>query len=165
MIVYRIPQSAVFLTPTVQFVAPFNAVPGVYNFAQAAQLVAVLPLVINTTYLISQVSIGCDIPEEEYLGAINAVPQLVLSRALMPSAVYARPYALPTYSDGRDATAFVKSDQDRDVLLASVSGVLNQTAFLVGRATVRMILGFTIYACSEREYDRLWRGESTIGPV
>lgn len=163
-----LPHQARFIQTANVFPATFN-VPtlGSYDFGIAANAaVSVLAMQPNTEYLIERVTVGADISEADYAGALDLVnggPVLSLRRVLDGMTVYESAIPLLRFLDQQESAVWLHSDAGGDVLTATVTGRLNQTAALVGIATIRLSVSFAVYAVESTIYNRAFRGSQSMG--
>jgi hypothetical protein len=153
MIVHKIPHNAHYLPTRNQFSAAFT---GVYDFGVVAgnQNQVVCPLEKDKVYYIDNFAFGGNIAGEDYLSAINTVPLVLLTRVSDHQNIdgYMKKIPLALFSPGIPATAFVRSNRVDDALLVSISGILNQTANLVGVTPVILVLSFNIYVSTTQAF-------------
>lgn len=149
------------------FTASFN-VPtvGVYDFGVAANRdVVVLELQPNTQYLIERLTIGGDISEADYAGALAlaaGAPSLSLRRRLDGVTVYETPIPILRYIQNQEAAVWLASDNAGDALTATLTGVMNQTAALVGISSIALSVSFAVYAVESTIYNRAFLGSQSM---
>ena len=154
MIVHPIPRQAKFLPSDTKFTAAFN-IPfvGGYDFNTAAnQNVKVLELVPNSVYYVDNLSVGANIPKEDYLGAILITPLLTFKHSIGNEIIYSRSFPIVQLYEQKEATVFFNSQKTGDFLSLSLTGQLNQTAELVGKDPIALDVSLSIYQISERDY-------------
>jgi hypothetical protein len=150
MIQFPIPHKARFIPCVKSFSAPFT---GTYNFGIAANsALSILPLQGNVVYLISSYSVGGNIASEDYLSAINTLPKFILSRKNDAQAIRTDSIPVVQFEQGKETMIFTDSKQGNDELLVTLSGILNQTAALVGVNPVILTISFSIFAIEDRNY-------------
>jgi hypothetical protein len=150
MIQFPVPHKARFIPVVKSFSAPFT---GVYNFGTAANTdQTLLKLDSNIVYLISVYTVGGNIASEDYLSAINALPQFILKRRNDNQTIRTDFIPVVQFEQNKEAMIFVDSRQADDELRATFSGILNQTAPLVGVDPVIITLSFSIFAIEDRDY-------------
>lgn len=158
---YQIPHTAHYFTSTNIFTATFNnPTAGQYDFgidANKNQFVSDLQR--NKYYLIDRMSVGGSISEADYLEAISTLPSSRLKRSIKKENVYFLPLSHATYTDDSDIIAWVKSEKKGDTLTLDFTGVLDQTAALVGTATIKIHITLSIYIISSTVFYRKLRGE------
>jgi hypothetical protein len=152
MIVHKIPHKARYIPTQNTFSALFL---GVYNFGIAANTrQTVFPILANTIYFLDNFSLGGNIAKEDFLSSINTLPLMTLSLKSCPlNGIYEKPIPLTHFYENKEATAFVQSKQSNDELQVSLSGILNQTAPLVGVSPVVLTVTFSVYAMDDRNYN------------
>jgi hypothetical protein len=145
-----------FVTQTV-FTAPLILVGGVlvYDFSGATQHAVVLSEILpNSAYFLSTLSIGGDLDASDYLNAIQEVPLLTLERGSDRNAIMERPFSVVGLSDAGEIGVWLRTQRGNDSVLASITGILKQTANLVGRTAVSLSFAFTVFAVDEGYYVR-----------
>lgn len=163
-----VPRQARFIQTANVFAATFN-VPtlGSYDFnVPANQDVVILALQPNTVYLVERVTTGADISEADYAAALdlaNGAPTLSVKRGLDSVTVWQTAMPMLRFIEQQESSAWVKSDNSGDTLTASVTGGLLQTAALVGVATIRLSVVFSIYAMDSTIYNRSFRAGQSMG--
>ena len=154
-IVQNIPFKARLIPTENTFSAPFT---GQYDFGiDANQNQTVFPLQANTVYYIDNFSVGGNISREDYLSAISTVPNITLSRKQDKSGVYTRSIPLAQFFENKPSTVYVESNKSDDELRISLSGILLQTANLVGVDPVKITISFCAFAIDERDYNITYR--------
>lgn len=169
-IIFKVPNQARYVQTSSIFVGTFNVpTPGVYDFGVAANTgVAVFPIQPNTVYLVERVTFSGDISGADYAAALDLAGGgrgLVLSlrRALDNQSVYESALPFASYVSQQESSVFVKSDKAGDILMASLTGRLNQTPALVGIASIRMSVSFSVYCIESTIYNRAFRGSQLMG--
>jgi hypothetical protein len=157
----RFMHKATFLPTSTLFEAFFNAIiPGRYDFVGTAlcQNVPVMLLQTGYVYWVRRLSVGGNIPEEDYLGSIVDFPQLTLRRTSRPGvAVYTYPISIDKYIDNADCDAWIFSDQKADSLTLSLSGSCIQLPTMVGIASIRLRISLSIYGICDTEFSNEFR--------
>ena len=160
---YEVPKNARFVSTTNIFTATFN-VPavGAYDFGITANNQIVLtPLLLNTVYLLGRISIGADIPEGDFLDAINTIPKLTLRKSIANEIVYQQPLPIVTYVDDQEMIAWVDNKKANNSLKLEITGLLNQTAALVGKVTIKIHVNYLIYAIENTVFYSKYLGEDS----
>lgn len=160
---FEVPKNARLISTTNIFTATFNnPTVGVYDFGIAANKQVILtPLLLNTVYLLGRISMGADVDEGNFLDAINTIPRLTLRKQIGNEIVYQRPLPMVTYVDDQDMIAWVDSKKANDSLNLEVTGVLNQTAALVGVVTIKINVNYIIYAIESTVFYAKFLGEES----
>lgn len=150
-IIYQIPHTSRFIMTKNIFTATFNSpTAGKYDFGKAANTgVSVQKIFKGTLYLIERVSIGGTVPEGDYLESIETIPELKLRTLKTGAIIYKLPMPIVNYIDDQDIVGWVLSDIGDDELIADMTGVLDQTANLVGIASVKINISYSIYAIED----------------
>ncbi len=153
---------ATFLPTSTQFEAFFNAViPGRYDFIGTAlcQNVQVMELQAGYIYWVRRISVGGNIPQEDYLGSIVDFPLLTVRRTARTGvAVYTYPLPIDKYVDSGDCTAWLLSDQRGDWLTLSLSGSCIQLPAMIGVASIRLRISLSIYGFCDPKFSNEFRG-------
>lgn len=140
---------------------------GQYTFATARTVFTPSrPIQANVLYIFQTMDFACDIAEEDYFGAIATLPEFSMylqSDASAPS--FREPIPLVKYftnipyylailgselmglSDNPTAQGFSENR-----LLGDVTGILNQTPALVGKASITAIILFSVQEISDGSY-------------
>jgi len=165
---YQVPKSARFLQTVNFFTGTFNTpTVGVYDFGIAANTKQiVLEMQPLSVYFLERCNVGGDIAEADFLGAISVFPKLVLSTRTAPQTVYRLPLPIVNYIDNQEINAWIYSEQASEALLATMTGILNGTAALVGIAELRLAVSFNLYEVSDSDFLAAFRSnnrESFIG--
>jgi len=167
---WTIPHQARYIQTGNMFAADFNVpILGRYSFTVPANLnQVVLQLQPNTEYLIERVTVAGDIDELIYAGALDLgvqanAPFLRLRRLLDGQNVYNTAIGVPSYITQQESAVWVHSDRLGDALTATFTGVMFQTAPLVGIPTIRLAVTFSIYAIESTIYNRAFRGSQSVG--
>ena len=63
------------------------------------------------------------------------------------------------YIDDQDVIAWVKSEKGGDRLIATFTGLLDQTAALVGVTEVKIHVSYSIYAIDSTVFEAKFRGD------
>jgi len=163
MITNQLPHNARYIPTSSVFTATFNTPTlGKYDFNSSGnQNTVILPnLDTNSIYIIADMQVGGNIPQEEYLAAINTTPFIRLKTKVTKEIVYASVIPVVLYSQSKDITAYVHSDKGGDQLVADMQGILNQTSYLLGLPSVSISITFSIFAMDSRDYNEYFRGVS-----
>jgi len=163
-IVYQIPHTSRFIATTTAFVGTFNVpTPGVYDFGSTLVPVAantnvrILQFQPNAVYFIERMSLGADVAEETYLASITTLPTLSFRKELQRTAVYERVLPCEQLIDNREVGAWVFSDRSDDWLTLSLTGVLTQVPATVGKATINLYVGLSIFQVDSNWYTANFR--------
>lgn len=160
---FPIPHTARYI-PTVNiFTALFGAPTiGKYDYGVTSggnsTIQNILELFMNTLYIIERISIGGTINEGDYLDAVNTQPFVTLRYSVTNEIVYKTPFPIVNYIDDQDIVGWAYSDKQSNFLAADISGILNQTPALVGRANIKTTVGYSIYAIEDTRYIAEFRG-------
>lgn len=143
--------------PAIRFAAPFGV--GVYDFGIAAnQNIELIPLQNNSRYLITAISFFANVADSDWLEGMDTAanfPAFRLHYENSPSSsIFPEPVQCVNYVDGQDTMAFFKTERKDEKLLISFSGVVNQTAGMVGVDPLLAEVNFTMYQISAEQYNR-----------
>lgn len=164
-----VPHQSRFLSTANVFAAAFNVpTPGVYDFGVAGNVrQRILELQPRTAYLLERLTVGGDLAAEDYAEALDlsaaGYPSISFLREQSRQSVYALPVRLPRYVDQAESSAWVYSDSGDDWLVGTLTGRLNQTAALVGRATLRLTVALAVYAIEGTIYQKAFRDGQLLG--
>ena len=151
---YPIPHKAIFSPTSNIFSAPFT---GIYDFNIAANIgQTLLKLIPNTIYLIDNFSFGGNFPKEEYLSAIDLtnLPTITIKKKSDKAIVYDKPIILTQFYEDKNAAAFIKSQQENDEALISLSAKFFQTANMIGINPLYLSISFNVFYIDDNEYNR-----------
>lgn len=156
---YYIPHTARYIPTTNIFTAAFNVpTAGKYDFdvdANKNQIVEEIKP--GSTYLIDRISIGGDINEGTFLDAIEVLPELTLRLSKTKEIVYKKPQPIVQYIDDQDIVAWVKTNKSDDFLTLDLTGVLDQTAELIGTSDVKLFVSLSMYAIESKVFEYWFR--------
>lgn len=144
-----------FLSTSTLFSAVFNVpTPGRYDFAEtpACQNVPVMALLPGTVYWIKRLSVGGNIPEEDYSGSIEVFPAITIRRQQRPEPVYRFPVPINKYIDSGNCEAWIVNDRINDQLTLSLSGRCVQLPTMVGVTTLTLSVSFQIYGINDQGF-------------
>lgn len=154
---------AQFLSTSTLFSAAFNVpTPGRYDYDNtiAAQNVVVIELFPGTIYWIRTITVGGNISEQDYLGAIVTFPQLTVRRQSNPNQGVLRfPIPLNKYINAADCNTWIVNDNLRDNLTLSLGGTFIQLPSMIGVATLRINVALTIYGFNDQKFAAAFRGK------
>lgn len=164
----RMPKSAKLVRTSTTFSATFNLDPaylGMYSFGYSAfgnSGITILNSKRGSVYLVNRATVSGTIWEKDFLESLYINPELKFQRIVGgfgSENVYQTVMPVTSYYSEQPFTAYFASDKEGDGIKVSFSGVLNQTADLIGITTVKIILNLSIYEINENEYNRLFRSE------
>jgi len=154
---------ATYLSTSTLFEAFFNAIiPGRYDFVgtAACQDIQVMELQAGYIYWVRRLSVGGNIPQEDYLGSIVDFPLLTVRRTQRPNvSIYTYPLQIDKYIDNGDCDAWVMSDQKNDFLTLSLSGSCIQLPLMIGIASIRLRISLSIYGICDPAFSNEFRGK------
>ena len=173
-ITYQIPHSARYLQTANIFTASFNSpTVGKYDFGVSAnENVKIQDIFKGTIYLIERFVVGGNIPEDYYSGAIETFPKIKFKFKNTKSIVYKLPIPIVKYYNNLDVVAWVYTDLGNDELIADFTGLLDQTADLVGIDEIKLNISFAMYAIEDTNFKIRFRdvlskqsGSQVIGDI
>lgn len=158
---YQIPQTARYISTSNIFTATFNnPTAGKYDFGIAGNMeVSILELFQNTVYLIDRISIGGNISDSDFLSSIETLPLITFKTLQKKQIVYKLPFPVVNYIDDQDVTAWIISEKGGNSLICDFTGVLNQTADLVGITDIKINVSLSIYAIESTRFYSTFRGD------
>lgn len=159
MITYQLPRKIRFIPASGLFSAAFGTVTiGKYNFN--GQQIVLIPLLLqNTVYLIDSFSIGGNISVEDFLSAIDTIPLLNLRKTLNNENIFDVPLQIHSFATDRQIVHFFKTGLDNCGLAANMTGILNQTANLIGLDPLQISINFSLHAVDTSDFEKMYRKE------
>ena len=159
MITYQLPRKIRFIPASAIYTATFGTPTiGKYDFA-GQQKVFIERLLPNTVYLIDAFSVAGNIAAEDFLSSISAVPLLNVRKTLNNENIFDVPIQIQDFSTDRQIVRFFKTGADNTGLAASLTGILDQTANLVGLSSISLSLNFSIHAVDASDFEKMYRAE------
>lgn len=154
-----IPKRSIYIPTTTRFVATFNnPTAGAYDFGIAANVeVPVTPITRGMIYWIDRISFSATTPEGDYLSSIITQPELILTWQQDGTRVFSRPLPLVNYRDGQEVNTAIESTKGNEILLATVTGVLNQVPAWIGITDITMQISLDLYQIYDLNWIRHWR--------
>lgn len=152
---------AQFLPTATAFSAVFNAItPGRYDFGgtPACQNVPVIQLPPGCIFWLRRLSVGGNVPQEDYLSSVVAVPSITVRRTTKPDPIYRFPIAIDKYIDSGDCEAWIVNDRAGEFLTLSLSGSCMQPPAMIGVATLTLNVSINIYQFNDQEFAAEFRG-------
>jgi hypothetical protein len=163
---FQLPHSSITNPTTTIFSAPFNVMtPGKYNFLDAAQNQNIISLLPGNVYLVERLSAGANVSAQDYFSALQLVtpPVITLKKRLTGEPINPNPIPIVQYFDGLELAFWIRSDKKGDFLTLSMSGIMNQTAALVGVPFVSVSISFIIWQINEKEFNSSFRNTIDAG--
>jgi hypothetical protein len=161
MIVHPIPHNARFISPSITFQALFDTnSDGEYSFNIGGNLGKIVcDLDVNTAYLINTIQVSGNIPSEEFTDSIKEFPLLRLRRLIGNEQIHPEAVPVMNYCEAKELAVWVYSNKGGDRLITDLTGILNQTSFLVGKTIVSIVVNFSIYAVDDTYYNNVIRSK------
>ena len=171
MIFDIIPKNSKPFTTSNIFSGTFN-VPtlGKYDFTGTIgnQAQHAFEMVNTSIYYIASVSFSATIPEGDFLSAIDKTsketfPAWRLKFASDRTIVHPRSFPVVQYFDDTFFETFVYSQQANDFIDIDFTGVLNQTASLVGVIEIKAQVSLILYEIIDQNFVKSYRDRSKPG--
>lgn len=155
-IVTRIPNKNKFLIPSVQvpFLLNNPLFDGTYqnngnkiNFFKTEK---------NAIYLIERLTVVANIPESEYLNAINSnnIPRITFSKKKNGSILFVNDFQVAAYMREKDVSVLISNDQNDDYIQLSMNGLLTQTAELIGINSIVFSIIANVFIMDSNEFNK-----------
>lgn len=107
----------------------------------------------NALYVMTKVSIACDISALDYQGAIIKVPEVnFYSTGEARTPLVRKPIQAPIYYDGYEYTYAFQMKKDPSSLLFSVKGQIEQTPALIGKQELTFSVIVQIYEIVDDDF-------------
>lgn len=153
-------QASEYISTLNAFEAPFNAPEvGKYSFNVDANVnQVVLPVEINSYYLIERMFISGNITSEDYLASmdftdVDALPAIVIRRLKDKVNSHVKKIPAQQFTLNRESPIFIKSDKKGDAIIMSFTGIVGQIAATVGVDPLIITVGLSIYQINEKFYN------------
>jgi len=158
----KVPHTAKFFSSSAKFEAIYNAItPGRYDFGKTVlcQNVDAFRLEPGSIYLIESISVGVNVPEEDYFGSIDLFPAVAFKYRIRGDGVYRDPMALTRYFDGFPCTAWVYSDKSDEFLTMSMNGSCIQLPTMIGIASMKINVSLSCKQIDDQRFNAWFRGK------
>ena len=107
----------------------------------------------NALYVMTKVSIACDVSNLDYQGAIVKVPEInFYSTGEARAPLVRKPIQAPVYYEAYDYTYAFQMKKDPSSLLFSVKGVIEQTPELLGKQELTFSVISQIYEIVDDDF-------------
>ncbi len=167
-VIKEVPKDSRFIQSVNTFQATFNnPTVGGYNFGVAANTgQTVIKLRPTSIFLLEKLSFSCNIDEGDFLAAVTTTPQFLLRRLIDGQTVFYKPIPIVSYIDGVDAITYVWTKEkvgtsgdntNPDELIIDFSGILTQTAALVGVPSLTAQVTFNFYEVINSDWVKQFR--------
>lgn len=160
----RIEDLPYWSSPPIQFVYERTAALalGQYVFGGAQQALAVpRPIIQNTIYFFRNVSMSANISEADFQASIATTPVIQFyKQAENGVQLFREPLRMNQYFQQFDYRLAWQTQASNEQLLASIYGILNQTAGLIGKASITIKVTISAQEVSEPSFIRLFREQS-----
>jgi hypothetical protein len=160
----RIEDLPYWTSPPIQFVYEATAalILGQYTFTGALGGLAIpRPIISNSIYFFRNVTLSADIAEGDYLGAILSTPQFqIYKQSEAGISLFREPIRMSNYFQQFDYRLVWQTQSGTDQLFGSIVGVLNQTAGLIGKASVTIKAVIAAQEIIDEKFTRLFREHS-----
>lgn len=154
MITYNLPRRIRYVPASGIFTATFN-VPTVGKYDYNGQVVTLAQrLLPNSVYLIDSLSIAGTVSSEDFLSAIDQIPQLTIVKTLNDENIFDGPIQIHSFSTDRQIVHFYKTGHNNTGIAGKLTGVLNQIPDFVGLATISLSINLSIHAIDESSFEK-----------
>jgi hypothetical protein len=151
--IWRIP---FWKSPLVFFTGEFSAplVAGQYEWAATLQdFFPQTTLTHQAMYFFWDLDFTCDIGDEDYKGAIQDTPLISVYLSAKPNEpIFRQPFRCPKYYESKPIQQGAMIRQTPNRLQFGVTGILNQTAALLGKTSIKAIIQITAYEITEPDF-------------
>ena len=159
----NIPSDARFIQTLTRFTALFNVpVLGKYSFA-AVGVPVLFPLSKTSIYLIDRFGFSADLDSDVFQNAIINVPVLQLRKKNDAQVIFPKPLPLILYAANCECTSFFNTPTEGDQLLADFTGLIDQTAALVGVASVTCQFTLNMYEVLDVDWTKAYKKPTKSG--
>lgn len=156
--IWRIPFQK---SPLVFFTGEFSAplVAGQYEWAATLQdFFPQTTLTNQALYFFWDLDFTCDVGETDFQGAIVDTPLVSVYLSAKPNEpLFRQPFRCPKYYAAKPVQQGNQIQQTPNRLQFGVTGVLNQTAALLGKTAIKAIIQMTAYEITEPDYKRMFK--------
>lgn len=108
-------------------------------------------------YFLWDFDFSVDVAESDYQGAISLTPLVSVYLSAKPNEpIFRQPFRCPKYYDGKPVYQGTQIHQVPNKLQLQVTGTLNQTAALLGKASIKAIVQFTAHEITDPDYKKMF---------
>jgi hypothetical protein len=160
MIIRTVPNSSLFRVVSAKFYFIYQT-SGIHTgkYVCTGNLYDLLPMKINTYYLIENVSIAGSIPESVFVDSVNSASFLTfeLLRYQRNELVTSEPIIISQYYKEKTISNHVGCNKGNDGIKMRINGILNQVAETVGVTSISLVLSLSTYEIDGKIYNELYR--------
>lgn len=161
-IVYKIPIKQKIVVETLVIPAILNTpvANGTFQIDYEARYV-LTDITKNSVYLFERLSLTTNINENDYQDALinSKIPKLSFFKKSGEVELSKKSFPIIGYSNARDISIFVYTNNTDDYILCRLSGALDQTPELIGRQTVNFLIDVNIFQIDNTEFNKNHRQE------
>jgi hypothetical protein len=133
-------------------VAPLSA--GQYTFSGVSTPFLIpVPLVPQSVYWFLDWNFSVDVAAADYTAAIAQTPLVSVYESARPNMpIFRQPFPVPVYYENKWLLQGFRNNIAPNQLLFAIEGVVNQTAALIGKASLTATVQFTAYEVTDPAY-------------
>jgi len=152
--------------PVFRFSAPLGA--GIYDFNIAGNTDQLLmPLQSNSVYLIERINFFAQAGEADWLESMRTpadFPAFTLRyQNESANSIFPEPVQCVNFVDNLEQLVFFRTTRDRENLLISFTGIVNQVAGMVGLNPLLTEVNFTIYQITDETWIKKFINPEGLG--
>jgi hypothetical protein len=114
----------------------------------------------SNIYLLERVSFFANVSEADWLGSMITpadFPRVAVQfNRIGGASIYAEPFRCVNYIDNNEQLLYFRALQNGDILTASMFGLVQQTAGMVGMLNLISQINFTAYEITDRNWINLF---------
>lgn len=155
MIVNKVPAKSPVLINSVSISAIYDSFTPRQGFrfdVPANQNIELMKTQTNTIYLWDSVQFATNVSENDFLGAIDILPAISLTRGINGSTINSGFVNLTKYSERKEISTFFESNNSSDTIRINASGRLKMTEKLLDYNEIKIVITFNIFQINERGY-------------
>jgi hypothetical protein len=160
MIIRTVPNSSLFRNPSAKFIFNYMTA-GIHagKYYCNASILSILPLKLNTYYLIDSISISGSVPETVFVDSIDAsnILSFELIRYQRRELITSEPIAISQYYKEKTISSHVTCNKGNDGINIRVNGILNQVAETVGVSSISLVISLATYEIDGKAYNETIR--------
>lgn len=154
--------------PVKRFSAPFAA--GQYDFNQAGNTDLVLTrMQANSIYCIERINFFAQAAEADWLESMDTEVNFPSFRLHFlnddSNSIYPEPVRCVNYLDNAEQLIFFWSTREREDLLITFAGIVNQVAGMVGFDPLLAEVNFTMYQITDEAWNKAFVKAQNIAPL
>lgn len=163
-ILRTVPKSALFREVSAKFVFDYQTA-GIYagTYVCASGIYQVLPMNLNTYYLIDSCSISGSIAENIFVDSLTSdFITFELRRYQRNELITAQPFVISQYYKDKGISTHVQCDRNNDGVAIKINGHLEQVAETVGVDEISIAISLSTYEIDGKEYNTFFRDKDII---